>query len=106
MRAKVRMNASRGTSLACFEQDRDDPLFPSDMRRLFERLVLSLDGEGYARMSDRAVIKLYRLIRFHAFLMGRGEVQHEDLFLLSYTAGRQDHLEPLRQRVATLLDLA
>ena len=47
--------------LACFEQDRDDPLFPSDMRRLFERLVLSLDGEGYARMSDRAVIKLYRL---------------------------------------------
>jgi MoxR-like ATPase len=91
--------------LECFEKDRDDPLFPREMRLLFERMVISLDGEGYARMSDRSVIKLYRLIRFHAFLMGRGEVQREDLFILSYTAGRQDHLQPLRQRVTTLLEL-
>lgn len=92
--------------LATVEQDRDDPLFPAEMRRLFERLVISLDTEGYARISDRALIKLYRLIRFHAFLLGRGEVQHEDLFLLAYTANRQDYLTPLRQRVTTLLDLS
>jgi len=88
-----------------FEQEQDDPLFPSTMRRLFERMVISLDSEGYARMSDRAVIKLYRLIRFHAFLMGRGQVQQEDLFLLAYTADRHEHLTPLRQRVTSLLEL-
>lgn len=92
--------------LQILESDRDDPLFPSEMRRLFERLVLSLDGEGYARISDRTTIKLYRLIRYHSFLLGRGQVQKEDLFLLAYTAHRQDHLLPLRQRVTSLLDMA
>ncbi len=92
--------------LEYFEHDRDDPLFPTEMRLLFERMVLSLDAEGYTRLSDRSVIKLYRLIRFHAFLMGSGEVKREDLFLLAYTAKRQDRLSPLRQRVTSLLELA
>lgn len=88
-----------------FERDRDDPLWPIEFRRLYERMILSLDGEGYAHISDRSVVKLYRLIRFRAFLLGRGEVTREDLFLLAYTAAHQDHLEPLRQRVAVLLEL-
>jgi MoxR-like ATPase len=92
--------------LAILDADRDDPLFPKAMRSLFERLVISLDNEGYARISDRATVKLYRLIRTHAFLLGRGEVQHEDLFLLAYTAHRQDAFLPLRQRVTSLLNLA
>lgn len=94
-----------GELMQHFEKDRDDPLWPKAMRRLYERLLLSLDGEGYAQISDRSAVKLYRLIRFHAFLLGRGEVNREDLFLLAYTAASQDTLTPLRQRVTTLLEL-
>jgi MoxR-like ATPase len=94
-----------GELMQQFERDRDDPLWPIELRRLYERLLLSLDGEGYAQISDRSAVKLYRLIRFHAFLLGRGEVTREDLFLLAYTAAHQDHLTPLRQRVTTLLEM-
>lgn len=91
------------TLLSCFEKDQDDPWFPLACRRLYERLLLSLDGEGYASISDRSAVKLYRLIRFHAFLFGNGEVQHQDMFLFAYTPARQDVTEELRQRVTALL---
>lgn len=91
--------------LNTFEQDKDDPLFPATHRRLFERLLLSLDGEGYSQISDRSSVKLYRLVRFHAFLFGSGEVQHSDLMLFAYTPAHQDATLTLRQRVATLLEI-
>jgi MoxR-like ATPase len=87
------------------EQDLDDPLFPAPIRRMFERMLFALDGDGYAQISDRSAIKLYRIIRFHAFVFGSGEVQSQDLFLFAYTPARQELISPLRQRVTALLQL-
>ena len=87
------------------ETNQDDPMFDCDMRRLFERIILTLDKEGYARITDRSVIKLYRLIRFRSFLFGSGNVRRDDLRILGYTANKEEHLYPLQERVNTFLEI-
>ncbi len=89
----------------CFENDRDDPLFSPQLRRQYERLLISLDREGYASISDRSAVKLYRLIRFNAFLFGSGKVESSDLFLFAYTPAHQDATLALRQQVTRLLEI-
>ncbi len=87
------------------DSDRDDPLFPTEVRSTFERLLLSIDNSGYSEISDRTAIKLYRLLRFHAFLFGRGEVQNSDLLLLSHTPASTEVAPLLRDKIVKFLSV-
>ena len=64
-----------------------DTYFPEERLREFRWLVQSLRHEDGLFISDRSVIKLYRLIRTHAWICHGGEVERDDLALLAYVGG-------------------
>ncbi len=66
----------------------DFPRFPDSVHRTFRRIVFDLDALGVS-LSDREVIKLYRLILLHGYLFhGRlpGSIQLSDLVVMRYVA--------------------
>ena len=69
--------------------DTDDfPRLPEPVHRTFRRIVLDLDAKGVS-LSDREVIKLYRLILLHGYLFhGRlpGSIELGDLAVMRYVA--------------------
>ncbi len=82
-----------------------DRFFPSDVYALFKRILKTLEKEDRIEISDRKVIKLYKLIRTRAFLIHGGVVTKEDLVLLRYVADRIQDFAPVREKVDTLLRL-
>lgn len=76
--------------------------FSDAMDRLFRDLVVTLRDEHRLRISDRQIIKLYRLVATRAYLE-RGakpaNVRPRDLRMLAYTAEQQDAFERARAEV-------
>lgn len=72
----------------------DDPLrdhcFPPQIMLIWRRLITSLELDLGIYISDRKLLKLYRLIRGFALIKGRTVVEVEDLRLLAYIANRPD----------------
>lgn len=79
--------------------------FPQEVYVLFKRIIKTLEKEDNIEISDRKVIKLYKLIRTRAFLFHGGVVTKEDLCLLRYIADRIQDFAPVREKVDTLLRL-
>ncbi|MEL6342402.1 MAG: AAA family ATPase [Myxococcota bacterium] len=79
--------------------------FPDEVFALFRRVLRTLEKEDDVEISDRKVIKLYRLIRARAFLFHGGVVQREDLSLLRYIPERLQDFQPIREKVDNLLRL-
>jgi MoxR-like ATPase len=80
--------------------------FPDDVYDLFKRIIRTLEREDRVVVSDRKVVKLYRLIRTRAFLFHGGAVRKEDLVLLRYIGDRSEDFAALREKVDALLRLA
>jgi MoxR-like ATPase len=79
--------------------------FPQEVYVLFKRIIKTLEKEDNIEVSDRKVIKLYKLIRARAFLFHGGVVTKEDLVLLRYIPDRLQDFAPVREKVDTLLRL-
>jgi len=79
--------------------------FPDEVFSLFRRVLRTLEKEDGVEISDRKVIKLYRLIRARAFLFHGGTVTREDLSVLRYVADRRVDIQPVREKVDSLLRL-
>ncbi|MCB9642604.1 MAG: AAA family ATPase [Myxococcales bacterium] len=79
--------------------------FPDEVYALFKRIIKTLEKEDRIEISDRKIIKLYKLIRTRAFLIHGGVVTKEDLVLLRYVADRIQDFGPVREKVDTLLRL-
>lgn len=79
--------------------------FPDNLFNLFKRILRTLEREDKVGISDRKIIKLYRLIRVRAFLFHGGVVTKDDLTLLRYTANRQQDIQLVREKVDALLKL-
>lgn len=79
--------------------------FPQEVYVLFKRIIKTLEKEDHIEISDRKVIKLYKLIRTRAFLFHGGVVTKEDLVLLRYIPDRLQDFAPVREKVDTLLRL-
>ncbi len=79
--------------------------FPDDVYRLFVRILKSLEKEFRYEVSDRKVIKLYKLIRTRAFLMHGGVVSKSDLVLLRYISDRAEDLEAMHEMVDRMLSV-
>lgn len=84
-----------------FSTDSSRARFPAEVHRTFRRLVLEL-GENGVDISDREVIKLYRLIIVSGYLFhGRlpDTIQLSDLNLLRYVAESPEQFPMVRKVV-------
>ena len=84
------------------QRDREN-FFPKPVFEVFKRVLRTLVKEDDLFVSDRKLVKLYRLIRTRALLFHGGEVRKEDLVLLRYIGDRSDDLAPIAAKVDALL---
>jgi MoxR-like ATPase len=82
-----------------------DPDFPPEVFREFQRLVKTLVREDRLFISDRKLVKLYKLLRVRAWLHSGGTVSRDDLRLLAYLGENRQEMELLRDKVPALLGL-
>jgi MoxR-like ATPase len=95
--------ARRTTDTRGDEQNDRSVFFPADVFREFQRLVKTLVREDKIFISDRKLVKLYKLFRVRAWLFGGGTVGRDDLRLLAYLGETHQEIEHLREKVPTLL---
>lgn len=79
--------------------------FPDELLRELHRLLKTLAREDGVFVSDRKVVKLYKLVRTRAWLFHGGKVEREDLLLLSYLGETREELALLEDKVPKLLGL-
>ena len=95
---------SRRTADARGEEANDrEVFFPADVFREFQRLVKTLVREDKIFISDRKLVKLYKLFRVRAWLLSGGTVSRDDLRLLAYLGESHQEIEHLREKVPNLL---
>jgi MoxR-like ATPase len=80
--------------------------FPADVFREFQRLVKTLTREDRIFISDRKLVKLYKLFRVRAWLHTGGTVTRDDLRLLAYLGETHQEMALLRDKVPNLLGAA
>ncbi|MCA9637273.1 MAG: AAA family ATPase [Myxococcales bacterium] len=79
--------------------------FPRPVFAEMRRIVRALESEDKVMVSDRKLVKLYKLIRISAFLEHGGAVEPRDLRLLAYVGNRRDELAVVAHKVHALLGL-
>ena len=79
--------------------------FPTAVFAEFRRVVRTLETEDKVLVSDRKLVKLYKVIRTRAFLFHGGAVQTPDLALLAYAGNRRHELPAVAEKVRALLGL-
>ncbi|HZU34836.1 MAG TPA: AAA family ATPase [Gemmataceae bacterium] len=77
--------------------------FPADVFREFQRLVKTLVREDRIFVSDRKLVKLYKLFRIRSWLFTGGSVTRDDLRLLMYLGETHQEMALLREKVPALL---
>lgn len=82
-----------------------DRYFSAPLLAELRRLLATLAHEEGLVVSDRRVVKLYRLLRTRAWLLHGGIVEREDLMILAHLGDTRDQLERLAVRVPALLGL-
>ena len=88
------------------EQRDRDLYFREELLRELRRVLKTLVREDNIFVSDRKVIKLYRLLRTRAFLLHGGAVERQDLELLSYLGETREEVDLLEEKVPKLLGLS
>lgn len=82
-----------------------DHFFPPAVMMEWRQLITAFELDLGLYVSDRKLIRLYRLLRGAALLDGRSAVRREDLLLLRFLAQRPDEHELLTERLERALDL-
>ena len=85
------------------EQNDRQMFFPPDVFQEYKRLVKTLVREEKIFISDRKLVKLYKLLRVRAWLFSGGTVSRDDLRLLAYLGESHQEIDRLRERVPQLL---
>ncbi len=85
------------------EQNDRQTFFPAEVFREFQRLVKTLVREDRIFVSDRKLVKLYKLFRIRAWLFTGGTVSRDDLRLLAFLGETHQEMELLREKVPALL---
>lgn len=77
--------------------------FPPEVFREFQRVVKTLVREDRIFISDRKLVKLYKLLRTRAWLFSGGTVARDDLRLLAFLGETHQEMSLLREKVPALL---
>ncbi|HXG10317.1 MAG TPA: AAA family ATPase [Gemmataceae bacterium] len=85
------------------EQNDRQLFFPREVFQEFQRLVRTLVREDRIFISDRKLVKLYKLFRVRAWLFCGGTVSRDDLRLLAYLGETHQEIDLLRAKVPALL---
>src|SRR5262249_19036536 len=87
------------------DDERNDrqTFFPREVFHEFQRVVKTLVRDDRIFISDRKLVKLYKLFRVRAWLFGGGTVGMDDLRLLAYLGETHQEIDLLREKVPTLL---
>ncbi len=85
------------------EQNDRQLFFPPEVFREFQRLVKTLVREDKIFISDRKLVKLYKLFRVRSWLFSGGTVSKDDLRLLAYLGETHQEIDHLRDKVPQLL---
>ena len=85
------------------EQNDRQAFFPTEVFDEFQRLVKTLVREDRIFISDRKLVKLYKLFRVRAWLLHGGTVSRDDLRLLAFLGETHKEIKLLREKVPTLL---
>ena len=85
------------------EQNDREVYFPAEVFREFQRVVKTLVRSDKIFISDRKLVKLYKLFRVRAWLFSGGTVSLDDLRLLTYLGETQQEIALLRDKVPQLL---
>jgi MoxR-like ATPase len=85
------------------EQNDRQVYFPAEVFDEFQRLVKTLMREDRIFISDRKLVKLYKLFRVRAWLFTGGTVSRDDLQLVAYLGETHQEIEMLRDKVPMLL---
>lgn len=94
------------TLLMSRREPKDRELFFRDeVMREFRRVVRTLTREDEVFVSDRKLIKLYRLLRTRAWIVHGGAVEREDLQLLAYLGETREEIDLLEEKVPRLLGI-
>lgn len=83
-----------------------DLFFREELLRELRRLLKTLVREDNIFISDRKVIKLYRLLRTRAWIFHGGAVERQDLELMSFLGETREEVDLLEEKVPKLLGLA
>ncbi|MGE0870835.1 MAG: AAA family ATPase [Kofleriaceae bacterium] len=98
---------ARRTTAADGKELRDrDVYFSDELLRELRRVIKTLVREDGVFVSDRKVVKLYRLLRINAWIVHGGAVERSDLRLLAYLGETRDEIDLLEQKVPRLLGLS
>jgi MoxR-like ATPase len=84
------------------ENDRQR-FFPKEVFDEFQRLIKVLVRDERIFVSDRKLVKLYKLFRVRAWLLTGGTVSRDDLRLLAYLGETHQEIESLRDKIPELL---
>ncbi len=96
----------RETGLDGKEKRDRDLYFREELLRELRRVLKTLVREDNVFVSDRKVIKLYRLLRTRAWITHGGAVERQDLQMLSYLGETREEIDLLEEKVPKLLGLA
>ncbi len=77
--------------------------FPDEVFREYQRLVKTIVREHRIFVSDRKLVKLYKLMRIRAWMFSGGTVTRDDLKLITYLGESHQEMELLREKVPLLL---
>src|SRR5438128_4521240 len=75
-------------------QDRKE-FFPEEVFREYQRIIKTLVREDRVFVSDRKLVKLYKLLRIRSWLFSGGTVSRDDLRLLAYLGESHQEIELL-----------
>ena len=95
--------AKKQTDTRGEEQNDREVFFPADVFREYQRLVKTLIREDGIFISDRKLVKLYKLFRVRSWLFSGGAVTKDDLRLLAYLGETHQEIEHLRTKVPEYL---
>jgi MoxR-like ATPase len=101
------LQLARRTSAADGRELRDRDVYCSDeLLRELRRVIKTLVREDGVFVSDRKVVKLYRLLRTHAWITHGGAIERSDLRLLAYLGETREEIDLLEDKVPRLLGLS
>ena len=97
--------ARKNVSAEGNDQNDRNLFFSDELMRELRRVVKTLVREDGVFVSDRKIVKLYRLLRVNAWISHGGAVERSDLKLLSYLGDSREEIDLLEEKVPRLLGL-
>ena len=95
--------SKRGDARSGDEENDRARFFPTEVFNEYKRLVKTLVRDDKIFISDRKLVKLYKLFRVRSWLFSGGSVTKDDLRLLAYLGETHQEIEHLRTKVPEYL---